>query len=343
MYFSKSLYKPGSSNESAMKGQFNALNQRRAATNHHIADLTTNAGRSPQDLYREFDTMIVEQFRLDEGDAILNALLPLSRSVNIGRTIVEYARASDSGVAQTSMSGSTGIKFDGLDYDYGGTYVPVHDVGFELPWRQYEAQRLEGFDEVMDLQRESARTLRQRYVSFLLDGSAIKYKGKTWSGFRSDSTVKQVDLGAGGLNVDFTSSALTGANFRNGWLELVKKLYLEEKVTVPATYFVSNQIFFNAQRFYTDNYASGTILDQIKRVVGVADVVPSSALTGNQVLAMPLSQSFIEPVVGMGVNTVALSRPEYNSPYRWVTWGAMGIMVKNDFGGTNTGVMYAAS
>jgi len=327
MYFSKSLYQSGSSNEAAMKQQFAAVNKRRAATNHNIAEFVANAGRSPQDLYREFDTMVVTQFKLDEGDNILNALLPLSRSVNIGRTIIEYPKVSDSGVANTSMSGSTGIKFDGVDYDYGGTYIPIHDTGFEVPWREYEAQRLEGFDTVMDLQREHARTLRQKYVSFLLDGSAIKYKGKSWSGFRSDSTVKQVDLGAGGLNVDFTSAALTGANFRNGWLELVKKLYLEEKVTVPATYFVSNQIFFNAQRFYTDNYASGTILDQIKRVVGVADIVPSSALTGNQVLAMPLSQSFIEPVVGMGVNTVALSRPEYNSPYRWVTWGAMGIMV----------------
>lgn len=342
MYFSNSLYPAGSEDALAMKKQFESVTNRRNATNHHIATLTVNAGRTPESLYLEFDRTITTEFKLDEGDAILNALMPLQKSVSIGRTIVEYARSSDSGVASTSMSGTAGIKFDGIEYDTAGTLVPMHDTGFEIPFREYDQQRLDGFDMTIDLQRESARTLRQQYVKFAMDGSPITHKGKKWQGFRADPTVEQVSLGAGGLNVDFTSASLTGANFRNGFLALVKQLYVTNKINVPATYFVSNEILFNAQRYYADTYESGMILDHLKRLTGVADIVATSALTGNQVLAIVLNKSFIQPVVGMAVNTVALSRPEYNSPYRWATWGAMGILVKNDWKGSS-GVMYAAS
>ncbi len=57
----------------------------------------------------------------------------------------------------------------------------------------------------------------------------------------------------------------------------------------------------------------------------------SSKLSGNEFIAFPLDSQFVRPMVGMGINTIAMPRPVYNSNYEFVSWGAIGFEVRTDF------------
>ncbi len=350
-----------SANRNAMASQYQAVNAHRDDPRHALPEslfsglsvneqkhivrrMQGNAGARPFDLYREFDRQTITQFRLDEGDNILNRIMPLARSLPVGRTVFEGARASDAGSFQTSMSGEISVVYDNVDYGSQKAIIPIHQNGFKRNWREGEQLSLEQFDDAVIQQGEGVRTHRQGLIDYFLDGdSDVTADGVSWLGMRNDSTVHQVDLGAGGLNIDFTSGTVTGQDVRDAWISLRDELKLENKVTVPATYFVSNEIMSNFERYYSDNYASGTILDHLKRVGLVADIVESSKLTGNQVMAIPLNNRFLMPLVGMGVSTIALPRPAYNSPFAFDVVSAVGFQVVNDFEGVNKGAMYAAS
>lgn len=349
-----------SANRNAMASQYAAVNAHRDDARHAlpiamfnalsvnaqkevIRRMTGNAGANPFDLYREFDRTTVQQFQLDEGDNILNRIMPLARSLPVGRTVFEGARASDAGHFQSSMSGELSVVYDNVDYSGQKAIIPIHQNGFKRNWREGEQLSLEQFDDAIIQSAQADRRHRNGLIDYMLDGDAgVTADGVSWLGMRNDPTVHQVDLGAGGLNIDFTSDTVTGADVRDAWIQLRDELKLTNKVTVPATYFVSNEIMSNFERYYSDNYASGTILDHLKRVGLVADIVESSKLTGNQVMAIPLNQNYFMPLVGMAVSTIALPRPAYNSPFAFDKVSAVGFQVINDFDGENKGAMYAA-
>lgn len=307
--------------------------------------IRVNAGINPQELFREFDRVTVEQFRLDEGDNILTPLMTLARSLPIGRTVYAFTRASDSGQFQSSMSGEVGTIFDNVDYDSDKTIIPVHTTGFKRNFREYEQLSLEDFDDLINLQREDIRRHRNGLIdTFLdghldLDGNTIQHDSTTWTGVRNDTRVDQVT----GI-VDLTSAVTTAEAIRNQFLALTQRRYITNKVTVPAIFWVSDEIWFNLQRYYTDDFISkGTILENLKTLTGVQDIRNSSKLTGNQVLSFPLQQRFIQPLVGRGVGTIQRARFNFNDPYEWETVSAIGWMAKTDFGGTNRAIQYATT
>ena len=352
-------------NKIAMNAQYNDLQQHRQFNSAAMPEMSeelkralntaqgmqANAGRKPSDLYREFDSQVVTQFRLDEGDAILNPLMGLARSLPLGRTVLENARASDAGTFTQSMSGEEGSIFAKVDFDFDGTIVPVNVGGYKVNFRQNQQLTLENFEYLSNLQRETLRTHRQGLIGSFMDGhknkdgSFIKEKGFDWRGVRADSRVDQVDLGAGGLNVDFTSSSLSGQDAKAAFIALTRRRYIDNKVTARATFYVSNEIMFNFMRDYSTEYKDVSIMTVLKRDLGanIVDIVPSSVLTGNQVLSIPMESRFIQPLVGMGVSTIARNRPEWNSPLAFDIVSAVGWKVNTDFGDQGKAIQYAAS
>lgn len=296
-----------------------------------------NQGIIPQDVYQEFDRVAVDRFRSDDGDTFLNDLLPLSRSVNIGKLVHKFRRASDAGHAQTSMSGQVGVKMDQVEYSYDGSLIPVHDTGFHRGWREWNAQTSEGFDALIDDQRESVATIRGHLADSFLNGhtgsagEVITVDGVTWGGMRNDSRVAQVDLGGGGLNFDFSSNANTGEQIKAAFIALRDTLWITNNCERDATYYVSREIASNFERKFSAQYDAKLIMAELVQLMGVADIKVSSKLSGNEVMAFPLDANRIRPVVGMGLNTVAMPRPLYNSDYQFVVWGAIGFEIRTDF------------
>ena len=348
MLFSKEII----GNSRVGRDQWKEVQSSRDAAMRHnrnlnaMAGLNVNAGLIPRDVYQEFDNVTVERMRSDDGDTFLNDLLPLSRSVSIGKLVHKFRQASDAGNAQTSMSGQIGLKMDQVDYTYDGSIVPVHDTGFFRNWREWQAMTSEDFDGLIDDQRESVATLRRHMADQFLDGhvdangQTIVVDGISWAGMRNDSRVAQVDLGAGGVNFDFTDAAQTPEAVKSNFIEVRDVLWITNKCEQDAVYYVSREIASNFERKFSTSYESKIIRQELADLMGVADIKVSSKLSGNEMMAFPLDTNKIRPVVGMGINTVAMPRPLYNSNYEFAVWGAVGFEVRTDFSG-NTCALFA--
>jgi hypothetical protein len=310
--------------------------------------VSVNAGLIPRDVYQEFDNVTVERFRSDDGDTFLNDLLPLSRSVSIGKLTHKFRQASDAGNAQTSMTGQIGVKLDQVEYTYDGSIVPVHDTGFGRNWREWNAQTSEGFDALIDDQRESTATIRAHLADNFMDGhldtdgNAIVLDGLSWLGMRLDTRVAQIDLGGGGLNFDFTDTTKTGAEIKAAFILVRNVMWITNNCERELTYYVSREVAANFERKFSTAYDAKIIMQELADLMGVAAIKTSSKLTGNQLMGFPLDANRIRPIVGMGINTVALPRPVYNSNYNFAVWSAIGFEVRTDFAG-NTCAFYASA
>lgn len=151
-----------------------------------------------------------------------------------------------------------------------------------------------------------------------------------------------VDLSASGLNIDFTSSSATAEQIRNAAIALRDVMKLTNLQYAQQTWYVSGEITSNLERYFSDNYQSDTILQELLKLSGIAAIKEDAQLSGNQILIVPLTAGVIAPIVGQAVGTVADPRQFYNSDYAWRTWGAMGLMVKTDINNRKS-VIYAHS
>lgn len=333
--------------------QWTSVREARNRANLHnrnlnaMAGLAVNEGLIPQDVYQDFDNVTVERMRSDDGDTFLNDLLPLSRPIAIGKLISKFRQSSDAGNAQTSMSGQIGVNFDQVEYTYDGTLVPIHDTGYSRNWREWSGMNSEGFDALIDDQRESVATLRQRLADTFLsghtdkDGNLITLDAVSWSGMTADSRVAAIDIGTAGVNFDFTDQAQTPDAIKNAFIQVIDVMRITNNCAKDITIYVSREIRSNFERRFSANYDSKTIEAELMQLMGVAGIKSTNKLTGNTLMGFPIDAMVIRPIVGMGLNTVAMPRLVYNSNYEFVVWGAVGWEVRTDYFG-NTCVFYAS-
>ncbi|HAW44406.1 MAG TPA: phage coat protein, partial [Klebsiella pneumoniae] len=139
-----------------------------------------------------------------------------------------------------------------------------------------------------------------------------------------------------------TSSSATAEQIRNAAIALRDVMKLTNLQYAQQTWYVSGEITSNLERYFSDNYQSDTILQELLKLSGIAAIKEDAQLSGNQILIVPLTAGVIAPIVGQAVGTVADPRQFYNSDYVWRTWGAMGLMVKTDINNRKS-VIYAHS
>ena len=316
-----------------MEGQYAELNALRSKSVDDVQmmlKMTGNAARTPAEAYREFDsTTKIEQAPRGEH-ALLTRMLQVARPVNIGKEVFEYRKSSDAGQGQTSMSGQIGVKLDHVDYKYGGTVVPVHDIGFGRRWREVESMRAEGFDALVDDSRETERQLMTVIGNYLWDGDAnVSLKGNTWLGLRNDPTVATATLG-----VDLAASASTPEAIRNEFRRVRDILLITNNCSGNITLTISREIASNWERVFSNSDGTfGTIMDMIMKLRGVEEIVEDSKLVGNQLSMIYISQQGMHPIVGMGISTYAVVRPHHNDDFNYIKWAAVGFLAKNDYSG----------
>lgn len=304
--------------------------------------LAANAGRVPQDTYRDFDRTIKRVMAGDEGSAVIS-LLP-TRSLPVGKIVAEYAQASDSGIAQATISGRQSHKLDRAAYEYDDALVLVHDAAFGRQWREVEAMRSEDFDALQDDQANTVRAVRRSIYDHAFNGVAdVNYKGAEAYGMKNSPNTQSLQLGAGGVNVDLSSSSATFADFEKAIVATLTALQgSANNVEMDITFAFSADIWFNALRTGTTDTNFTTILEACRRIPGVANIVKTNGtqLSGNEFLAWANSDEYIQLQVGMAVNTQPVVRNMFNDPYNYVTWGAAGLLIKADTEG-RSGVLYA--
>lgn len=302
----------------------------------HLSGLYGNAAAViPQDVWREMDAITKKVLRNDEGDVLLQDLIPLARSLPVGKVIHQQRRASDAGVVSRSISGGPAEILDKTAYSYGKTVIPIFRAGYSREWREIEAQGSEGFDSLTDDTENVTQAVRKDWADYVRDGDAnIVFDGQQGFGFTNSPEVVAFDLGAGGQNIDYTSGIETAQNIRNGFKEIRDALRITNNVIGPLTVYVSREIMSNFERYYSDNFSTGeSITMQLLKLTGIADIKETALLVGNEMFFTWLNPMGIRPLIGMGISTFAIPRQTQLDDYNFVTWGAMGIQFQQDYDG----------
>jgi hypothetical protein len=107
------------------------------------------------------------------------------------------------------------------------------------------------------------------------------------------------------------------------------------------TWYVSSEIMSNWEQYFDVN-SLRTVLEEIKKLSGIKDIKEDAKLIRQSDSDCTAGAGVIAPIVGQAFGTVADPRQFYNSDYVWRTWGAAGLMVKQDISG-HFSVVYASS
>lgn len=345
-------------NLEANTAQFRELQFARNSSAQAVADFIArtrvrgDAANSPQldavnavddirRLYRAYDQTVLAEFEPTTEFTLLNDLMPLARSVRLEESVYEYARTGGRGWAHTSMSGQIGAALDAKSYSFDGTMVPIHDSGFKFNWRDPVFNKGSALSSLADAQSGSVKDVRRKYVDYIWAGfrdsagNFINVDGKTWKGIRDDERVAQITL-----TFNFATSTDPKA-IRAQAIALRDVLKLQNLQYGEQTWYVSSEIMSNWEQYFDVN-SLRTVVEEIKKLSGIKDIKEDAALSGNEITVIPLGAGVVAPIVGQAFGTVADPRHFYNSDYVWRTWGAAGLMVKQDFAG-HFSVIHASS
>ncbi len=326
------------------QNQYNWVANMRNAFNRnerHMAAMTGNAAAIiPQDVYREFDPQTVKVLR-QKNLTLLEDLMPLSKSLPVGKIELVSRVASEAGKVHLSLSGQTEGEMDKTQYDYQSAIKVMHRVDYGRQWIEMEGQRSEGFDALIDDNENAVRSVWDSLSGHVYNGVDVSFNGTSAVGIKNSTRTIPIDLGASGLNINLATSTDTAA-IRNAMIQAVKVARVDNRAPMDVTIYISADIESNLQRFY--GTAAGdtgkTTLQTIKELAGVADVKMDESLSGNEFVMVALSSQFIRPLVGMAINTVPMFRANPMDNYNFCVWANMGLDIRADFNG-RSGVFYA--
>lgn len=298
---------------------------------------------TPRQAWLDLDNITKRVMRDNAGQVIMNDLMPLARTVNIGKTVHGYRAALDgANTVQRHMSGQKPQPMDHGSYDYRGVPIPIFTNGYGRSFREFSSIRNEDFDVIADDQEKTAYDLRENMAQYLIDGDeSIVVDGYVGYGLRNSPYTQQIDLGTAGANIDLTAATSTELEqFLSSTLGGV----LDDNLVVESgTWYVSAEIARNLDLPYSDNYESGTRMQRLSNNRRINGIKVDRALVGNQSLFVVLNSRFVRPVVGMPVSTYAMPRDYPLADYNWLLAGAMGIEVVADSTGKSSVVYMSAT
>lgn len=304
----------------------------------HFASFQANASAIlPRDAWLELDTITTRVMRDDGGQPFMADLMALAKPVNIG-TMAHLSRvASDTAnPVHRSLSGQVPVAMDKTVYDYRGTVVPIFADGYGREWREWNTLRSANFDALADDQEGSLDKINRNMADYALDGDAtIKFQGYTAYGLRNSPLTKLINLGsaAGGANIDLTtaSSDALEAFFVGPFGAMLDANLITEAVNL----YISPDIARAWDKSYSNaaGFKDGTIREFIARNRRIKKIEVTWKLTGNQFFGFVPNARYVRPLIGMAVNTTAMTRLNPTDNYQFLVMGAMGIEVRGDYNG----------
>lgn len=343
--------KKGLEVNAGLKKQWEFIRNAREANYRHetalmqAAGLEVNDARIPAEVWRDFDTQVKQLMLSDEGGTLLSDLMPLARNVHIGKIVSEYRRyGADELEVRSSIDGQHAKPVNHTSFDYDGALVLVHTTQVGRNWRELEGMRSEGYDALLDDQAAAVRYVRRRTVDNFVNGTEVPaFKGYSALGIKDHPNTIALDLGAAGLNIDLTSPTLTAADAQRAIISTLQALQGEGNAAVGnVTLYVSGGIWFNLMRVANPGTSNTeSLLTMLLRTPGLAGIKQTDLLSGNEMIAVILSDEYIRPIVGMPITTTPIPRVTPMDDWHVLVWGASGLQIKAD-GQGRSGVLYAA-
>ena len=306
-----------------------------------LAEVSNAAAVLPRDAWLDLDGITRRVMRADEGQAWMADLMPLAKPVNIGKLVHLTRVSSDAGTVQRSMSGQVPNPLDKVTYDYRGTPVPIFSTAYGREWREWNTLQSENFDALSDDQEAHTAKIRRDMALYALDGDAnIQFEGYTATGIRTNSLSKSINLGTAGNNIDLTSATAEAIeNFINGSFGTM----LDDNLIIGGVnLYVSPEIARNMDKPYSgaDGFKVGSLRDVLLRNRRINKIEVSFELSGNEFFGFVPNAEYIRPLVGMAVNTTAITRLNPTDNYQFLIMGAMGLEIRADYNG-KSGVFYS--
>ena len=317
-----------------------------AARNHfhdveaHFSALQNESALLPRDAWREVDQVTLRVMRDDEGDGFMRDLMPLAKAIDIGKTVQLYRISSDVGSVVRSMSGQVPVSMDKVDYDYRGHPIPIFSTGYGREWREWNTQKSENFDALLDDQEAHVAKLRKDVATYTLRGdTSLSVKGYKGYGIENHPYTNQINLGPAGSNINLTTATSDAIEtFINSVLGAAMD---NNKITGAVNLYVSPEIMRNFDKPYSGSagFKIGSLRDALLANRRIAKIEQTFLLTGNECFAFVPNAQMIRPLVGMAVSTIGLVRSNPTDNYNYQVWGAQGLEIRADFN-NKSGVFY---
>lgn len=300
----------------------------------------------PYPVYAEMDAQ-TKAIMLDPNvEVLLNDLMPLARPLSIGKMISQYRQAGSGGAATSSMSGLEPIPNDQTVYSYDSAIVPVHQSGYYREWRELAGQQSEGWNDLLDDQAGSTRTVRERMAGSCLDGvvdangNPLQFKGVKSYGIRNGANTAKASI-----TIDLTSRQTAPEAVRDEFIRLRDIIRRDNRVSADLTVYVSPEIAATFDRYFIiDGVVTATrsLRQELESLAGIGAIKELSGLEGNELIMGVLSQEYISPLLGQAVSNLALPRLQPFARHQFLVWSAMGLQIRADING-RTAWLYAAA
>lgn len=310
-----------------------------------LAEVHNAASVLPRDAWLDLDGITRRVMRADEGQAWMADLMPLAKPVNIGKLVHLNRVSSDAGRVVRSMSGQVPNTLDKVTYDYRGTPVPIFSTAYGREWREWNTLQSENFDALSDDQEAHTAKIRRDMALYALDGdSSIVFEGYTAYGIRTHPLSKSINLGSagGGANIDLSAANTTSDAIEAFFNGPFGALLDANFVNRPVNLYISPEIARNWDRPYSlaAGFKAGSLLEQITKNRRINKIEVSFELSGNAFFGFVPSSEYIRPLIGMAVNTTAMTRTMPVDNYQFLVMGAMGLEIRADFN-NRSGVFYS--
>lgn len=316
---------------------------------HHSEDtfagLSNSAAVLPRDAWMELDDITRRVMRNDEGSAFMSDLMPLAKTVHIGKLVNLYRVSSDAGSVIRSLSGQVPVAMDKVTYDYRGTPVPIFSTAYGREWREWNTLQSENFDALADDQEAHTAKIRRDMAKYALTGdSNIVVGGYTAKGIMNHTYSIPVNLGSavGGANIDLTAKTTTSDAIDEFFTLYLGAILDSNLVGQKVNLYVSPEIGRRLDMTYSGSagYKGGSLLSYLLTNRRIGKISVTYELTGNEFFGFVPSSEYIRPLIGMAVGTTPTTRLNPTDNYQFLVMGAMGLEIKSDFSG-RSGVFHS--
>ncbi|KQU96445.1 major capsid protein [Devosia sp. Root105] len=309
-----------------------------------MASVANAAAILPRDAWMDLDGITRRVMRNDEGQVYMADLMPLAKPVHIGKLVHMTRVSGDAGTVVRSMSGQVPVGLDKVTYDYRGVPVPIFATAYGREWREWNTLQSENFDALADDQEAHTAKIRRNMAQYALDGDAgIVFQGYAASGIRTSSLSKVINLGSagGGANIDLTASGTTSDAIDAFFTQTLGAMLDANLITGKVNIYVSPEIGRNLDRSYSGSsgFKGGTLLQYLLTNRRINKIAVTYELTGNAFFGFVPNSDYIRPLIGMAVNTTAMTRLNPTDNYQFLVMGALGMEIRADING-KAGVFY---
>mgnify|MGYP000050093630 CR=1 FL=1 len=299
----------------------------------------------PRDAWLDLDGITRRVMRADEGQAWMMDLMPLAKPVHIGKLVHMNRVSSDAGSVTRSISGQVPTTMDKVIYDYRGTPVPIFATGYGREWREWNTLQSENFDALSDDQEAHTAKIRRDQALYCLDGdTSIVFQGYTAYGVRNHPLSKSINLGDGalGADIDLTATATTSDAIDQFITQTLGAMLDANYITGKVNLYISPEMARNWDRSYSGSagFKGGTLMAYLLTNRRINKIEVSYELSGNEFFGFVPNAEYIRPLIGMAVNTTAMTRLNPTDNYNFLMMGAMGLEIRADYN-NRTGVFYS--